>query len=327
MAPRRHRLIQRRKAVGLSQERLAELISVNVSTVGRWERADTEPQPWQRPRLARALRVTVEALTALLADTGEPPSLTDDRLEHARRRPASADLIAVTHLRATIRRLDQQYERTPSTLLLASAGEAYGHAVFLRQHATTGPVLRELWIAEMESATLMGQLVWDASQRRDHAAAVTYFDRAVLAARQARDPVGAANAELRKSYVALYGIDDPAGPLFCPSQHSRLAGSCWLFLGEPAKAERHLHETRRVLRERKKATAIVLGNLARASLRQGHLDAAADHLHEAIDVVEQTRGGGGLNVVFAAARELRPWRTEPLVQDVNDRLLSLMTTA
>lgn len=50
-------------------------------------------------------------------------------------------------------------------------------------------------------------------------------------------------------------------------------------------------------------------------------------LHKAIDVVEQTRGGGGLNVVFMAARELRPWRNERAVQDVSDRLLTLMTAA
>jgi hypothetical protein len=29
-------------------------------------------------------------------------------------------------------------------------------------------------------------------------------------------------------------------------------------------------------------------------------------------------------VVFAAVRELRPWRHEPVAQDVNERLLALM---
>jgi hypothetical protein len=36
-------------------------------------------------------------------------------------------------------------------------------------------------------------------------------------------------------------------------------------------------------------------------------------------------GGGGLNIIFGAGRELRPWRTVPVVQDVCDRLLTLMT--
>jgi hypothetical protein len=48
-------------------------------------------------------------------------------------------------------------------------------------------------------------------------------------------------------------------------------------------------------------------------------------LHRAIDLLEVSRGGGGLNVVSAAVRELRPWCDEPVVQDVQERLLALMT--
>jgi hypothetical protein len=47
-------------------------------------------------------------------------------------------------------------------------------------------------------------------------------------------------------------------------------------------------------------------------------------MHRAIDAVALTRGGGGLNLVFAAGRELREWRDEVWVQDINDRLLALM---
>jgi transcriptional regulator with XRE-family HTH domain len=73
MAGKRHRLAERRKAIGLSQERLAEVIGVDRSTVVRWERADTDPQPWHRPRLADALRISVEELAELLADAGRAP--------------------------------------------------------------------------------------------------------------------------------------------------------------------------------------------------------------------------------------------------------------
>lgn len=31
----------------------------------------------------------------------------------------------------------------------------------------------------------MGQLVWDASQRRDHAASAAYFDQTIIAAQEA----------------------------------------------------------------------------------------------------------------------------------------------
>lgn len=70
----------------------------------------------------------------------------------------------------------------------------------------------------------------------------------------------------------------------------------------------------------------MLGNLALTHIRERNLDEATAALHEAIDAVTVTRGGGGLNVVFQAGRELRPWRQVRAVQDVYDRLLSLMTT-
>ena len=71
----------------------------------------------------------------------------------------------------------------------------------------------------------------------------------------------------------------------------------------------------------------VLGNLALAYLRQRQLDAATATLHEAIDLLEASRGGAGLTVVFSAGRELYPWRAEPAVHDVQDRLLALVARA
>ncbi len=44
----------------------------------------------------------------------------------------------------------------------------------------------------------------------------------------------------------------------------------------------------------------------------------------AIDELERTRGGAGLNVVFTAGRELRPWRDEVIVPEVQDRMLALV---
>ena len=43
-----------------------------------------------------------------------------------------------------------------------------------------------------------------------------------------------------------------------------------------------------------------------------------------MDVIELNWGGGGLNIVFEAGRELRRWRDLPVVQSVHDRLLTLM---
>ena len=59
-------LVQRRKALGLTQEALAELVAVGRSTVVRWERGESEPLPSVRPRLARALKVSADLLESLL---------------------------------------------------------------------------------------------------------------------------------------------------------------------------------------------------------------------------------------------------------------------
>jgi tetratricopeptide (TPR) repeat protein/DNA-binding XRE family transcriptional regulator len=70
MAAKRQLLAQRRKAVGFSQEALASVLEVERSTVVRWESGDTEPLPWIRPNLARALGITVDQLGELLGRAG-----------------------------------------------------------------------------------------------------------------------------------------------------------------------------------------------------------------------------------------------------------------
>ncbi|MFI7578015.1 helix-turn-helix transcriptional regulator [Micromonospora sp. NPDC049497] len=68
MSLKRHRLCQRRRALGYSQERLAEILGVERSTVVRWENAETDPQPWHRTRIASALGVTLEQLDGMFVD-------------------------------------------------------------------------------------------------------------------------------------------------------------------------------------------------------------------------------------------------------------------
>jgi len=70
---KRLRFSQHRKAVGLTQEDLAALVGVDRSTVVRWERAETEPQPLHRTKLATALRLTAEELAELLDAVAELP--------------------------------------------------------------------------------------------------------------------------------------------------------------------------------------------------------------------------------------------------------------
>lgn len=385
MANRRMRLAKRRKSAGYSQEKLAERLGVERSTVVRWETAESEPQPWVRPKLAAALHITSDELQVLLDDVTIVQSQPSDRMSHVLQHPSSVDLVAVAYLHERVRQLDEQYDKAPSAALLGPASQAHGQVKFLRESATSPRVRKALFEAEAASATFMGQLVWDVSQRRDHAAPVIYLDEAVTAARQAHDPCTEAYATLRKSFVAFYGekepvkgltlagqavevakdaspsltglgllhvaegyamtgdvktceetlrnaeaqfdrisADDVAAEYYTINEFNRLAGSCYLFLDLPGRAEPILRTTARSLASKKKSQAIALGNLTLALIRQHKLDEAADTMHRTIDAVELTRGGGGLNLVFAAGRELRQWRGEPWVQDINDRLLALM---
>lgn len=77
MALKRLRLAQRRKALGYTQEDLAGQLGCERTTVIRWERAETEPQPWLRPRLCQILKITAEELAGLLEDAIEVPDQRD----------------------------------------------------------------------------------------------------------------------------------------------------------------------------------------------------------------------------------------------------------
>ena len=71
---RRRRLAERRKALGYSQEVLAEKLGIDRTTVGRWERGETDPYPHIRPQLCRILKVAADELRALLEPEPEAVS-------------------------------------------------------------------------------------------------------------------------------------------------------------------------------------------------------------------------------------------------------------
>ena len=73
MTGRRRRLAERRKALGYSQEALAEKLGVDRTTVGRWERGECDPHPYIRPRLRRVLNAADEIEILLASDARNEP--------------------------------------------------------------------------------------------------------------------------------------------------------------------------------------------------------------------------------------------------------------
>lgn len=78
---RRFALIAQRKAMGYSQESLAEAAGVDQSTVARWEQGKTNPYPEHRNRLAKALNIDYDELDRLIrVDTASSPKSATDSL-------------------------------------------------------------------------------------------------------------------------------------------------------------------------------------------------------------------------------------------------------
>ena len=120
---KRRRLVQRRKALGLTQEALAELVTVGRSTVVRWELGESEPLPSIRPKLARALKISVDQLESMLTADDQRGNGTVPRQLPA----AVADFTGRTaELRRLTRTLDEAGVGGPGTVVLSAIGGTAG---------------------------------------------------------------------------------------------------------------------------------------------------------------------------------------------------------
>src|SRR6267143_1391266 len=89
MAVKRRRLAARRRALGFTQESLAERLGVHPTTVRRWESGGISngPQPWVRRKLGEHLQVSAEELEELLGDRhGVLPWRSADEEDEVNRR-------------------------------------------------------------------------------------------------------------------------------------------------------------------------------------------------------------------------------------------------
>ncbi len=119
--------------------------------------------------------------------------------------------------------------------------------------------------------------------------------------------------------------DDPMTGVFSRGRLRGFEGICGIFLGRAESAERQLATSARTLTGSRHAVqrAIVLTDRALARLRAGDAGApetAAEQLHECVDLTATTRGRVPAQRLRQARLELRPWRSEPFVADLDDHI-------
>ncbi|WP_433511514.1 helix-turn-helix transcriptional regulator [Nonomuraea sp. CA-143628] len=167
MALKRVRFIQRRKAIGLTQEGLADALGVERSTASRWERAETEPQPWLHPKIAALLKVTAAELEELLADIVTLPGKSGDYILHS---SVPLDFSLTNQHTVEIMESFTGYDIASRRQVVAQLVLLAGSALLqpLRQWVAGLPVIpvsseaRPETLAELEQAVVLFRR-WDAS--------------------------------------------------------------------------------------------------------------------------------------------------------------------
>ena len=390
MADRNHQLRARREATSsptrpgmhLSRAELADAVNAHVwettgkrsgldaETIGRYERGMIRwPGVAYRTGLRAVLEVDDDADLGFYRTGRGRPSSSEPHV----------DRVDGTDLLNQLSDLESQYDRQPAAALLDEAARLLAAARPAKARTT------DALAAEARAATLLGKIVWDASERRDAISPNKYFHQAATTAALTGDRVSEAAAWLRSCFVALYtakspatalrlawraadtaassspvlaglsmlhaaealammGIasdtnstvaeaegllgraqqDDPAAAWWSPGTLERMTGSIHLSLGNGKQAETILQAAMGGIRQGSKAQAIVIGNIALARIHQKQPDGAAVALAQAIDVLETTRGGGGLAIAFQAGRELAPWADRSDVREVRERLFTLV---
>jgi hypothetical protein len=125
-------------------------------------------------------------------------------------------------------------------------------------------------------------------------------------------------------HLSKAAADDPMFGVFARNQLGGFVGACHLHLRDPRGAQLALQESaQRLGAGKEKHKSVILGDVSTAVVLQGDPEQASAVLHQAIDLVELTGSAAGKRRVFAAGRQLGPWRDEPFVQQVQDRLLAL----
>ncbi|MEE1799554.1 hypothetical protein PUR57_12870 [Streptomyces sp. JV176] len=149
--------------------------------------------------------------------------------------------------------------------------------------------------------------------------------------------IAARAGQVRQSQAALglawYDMeadhtDDPASTSFSAGHLRGFEGVCDLYVGDPAVAHDHFARSAATLTAPREQVqrAIVTTDQALARIRMGEPRAAAELLHDCITAATSTGGRVPAIRLRRARQELRPWRREDFVADLDDHLMDIVGT-
>ncbi|MEV0678952.1 helix-turn-helix transcriptional regulator [Actinosynnema sp. NPDC050436] len=207
MAARRIGLIRARRAAGFTQESFAEATHVDRSTVARWEQGTREPLPYQRPKLARLLKITMNELDELLRAEAESVAATQRSIPSARTVPAprvvrAELLMQYETLTSAYRQIDYQ----------AGSAAVYEHTVS-QLHRLMGMADNVPSSCYQRFALILGDTAqlaaWLAIDHQDYGAARRYTSLALSSAQEGEDPQLHAYVLGIMSYIHLHAGRGP----------------------------------------------------------------------------------------------------------------------
>ena len=159
--------------------------------------------------------------------------------------------------------------------------------------------------------------------------------RARAHALQAEMAARAGHAQQAQAALGLAWYDmetnatgDPAQTSFSAGHLRGFEGVCELYVGDPGAAhDQFAHSAAALSKPREQVQrAIVTTDQALARIRLGDPHAAADLLHECVSAATSTGGRVSALRLRRARKELRPWRREEWVADLDDHLMDVLGT-
>ncbi|MEU6145679.1 hypothetical protein ABZ848_35740 [Streptomyces sp. NPDC047081] len=270
-------------------------------------------------RLQLLLAPVVESCRRLLTDTVAPPLLSELRSIAAQAYTLAGRLAFETRDDEAARALYSAATDTAGRI-----GDPWQRAVVHMSHAL-------VTLYSTPGIDAARALVDAAVRDARTGASITVRGRAHALQAEIAARAGARRHAQAALSLAWYDMDgdrdgDPSSSSFSPAHLRGFDGLCELYVGDPAAAHDAFARSAQALtrpRERVQR-AIVTTDQALARIRLGDPRAAAELLHECIDGASSTGGRVATIRLRRARHELRTWRAEDFVADLDDHLIGAL---